>query len=72
MKTKINFTPIPLNDLPSMVGKAIHLSWAYHGTVWILDKVEEDLLYLHTPKTGKKLTASVKDACYTRKYEGVK
>lgn len=27
-----------------------------------------DLIYCHTPKTGKKMVARAEEACYTRRY----
>ena len=59
--------PIPTADLPGMVGKPIHLAWAKRGCVWILNRIEGDLLHLHTPTTKRPTTAKAADACYTRK-----
>jgi hypothetical protein len=61
--------PISPDGLPAMVGKAIHLSWASRGCVWILDRIEGDRLHLHTPKTGRRFVGKASDACYTRQHE---
>jgi hypothetical protein len=65
----MTLVPIPQDDLPRMVGKAIHLRWAKRGCVWVLTKIEGEVLHLRTPKTGRPLTGKAKDACYTRAHE---
>lgn len=63
------YTPITLADLPVMIGRPVHLAWASSAAfVWILDSIEGDTMFLHTPKTGKRITSNVKDAVYTRRY----
>jgi len=60
---------IPPDDLPRIVGQPIHLSWAKKGCVWILSSIEGDTLHLETPKTCRKRTAKVSEACYVRRLE---
>jgi hypothetical protein len=60
---------IPKEELPKMIGKGIHLSWAKPGCIWILDSINGEMLKLHTPMTGKRVEAEAKDALYTRKNE---
>lgn len=62
-------TPIPVDELPEMLGKLIHLSWAHKGCVWRLLKINGDQMELITPRTGRRRFAKVKDACYTRLHE---
>lgn len=67
-----NLVPIPRDELPKMVGKLVHLSWArQNGMVWRLERIVGDVIYLRTPSTGKPLTARAGEACYTRKNEPV-
>lgn len=67
-----NLVPIPRNELPKMVGKLVHLSWARsNGMVWRLERIEGDLIHLRTPSTGKPLTARAEEACYTRAHEPI-
>lgn len=66
---KRKFQPIPREKLPEMIGKRIHLSWAYHGITWILDKILGETMYLHTASSGKRLQSHTKFAQYCRRYE---
>lgn len=66
MKPTTPLVPIPLADLPTMLGRPIHLAWANPACVWILKKIEDDLIFVETPRTGKLLCAHTYDACYTR------
>ena len=61
--------PIKRDELPDFIGKHVHVSWASHGCVWVLDKVENGIAFLRTPKTGKKLEAPVGSLRKTRKHE---
>ena len=66
-----NFIPIPYEDLPSMIGKTIHLSWAAKGARWNLDSIEGTKIHLHARRSKAKLIANASDACYTRRNEPV-
>lgn len=60
------YTRIPVEKLPEMVGKQVHLGWASKpGFVWNLEKIEGNRLHLITPKTRKRITSSIHDAYYT-------
>lgn len=61
--------PIPVDKLPRMIGRPIHLAWANPACVWILASLEGERMMLRTPKTGKILYANAKDACYSRYWE---
>lgn len=61
--------PISREDLPRMVGKQIHLSWARNGCVWQLMSIEGDKIHLRTPSTWRPRIADAKDACYIRLHE---
>ena len=63
------FIPIPADNLPAMVGKPIHFSWAKNGCVWILRRIEGDKLHCYTPKSLKPFVGNAADACYTRRHE---
>lgn len=64
------YAPIPPEGLSDMIGQCIHLAWATGpGFVWVLDRVEGDKIFLHTPTTGKPLIAKAKDAYYSRKWQ---
>lgn len=52
-----------------MIGKGIHLSWAKNGCIWILQKIDGEVMHLITPSSGKKRIDHIKNACYTRKHE---
>lgn len=64
----MNRKQIPKEDLPSFIGKGVHLKWAAKGAIWILISIEGDKVNLKTPKTSKKLVADVSDVCYTNKH----
>ena len=61
--------PIPAAELPEMIGKGIHLSWANKGCIWILDRIEGDTLHMHTPRSKKRFVGKAADARYVRQYE---
>jgi hypothetical protein len=61
--------PIPVDELPEMLGRPIHLAWANPACVWILVSLEGERMMLRTPKTKKTLYAQAKDACYSRYWE---
>lgn len=64
------YAPIPYSELESMIGQCIHLGWSTGpGFVWVLDRIEDDKVFLHTPTTGKPLIAKAKDAYYSRKWQ---
>lgn len=60
---------IPQEILPTMIGSKIHLSWAKTGCVWVLDRIDGEKIYVHTPQTGRKYIYKAKDACYIRRNE---
>lgn len=61
-------TPIPLADVPNMIGKRVHAAWAKWGCNWVLKSVDGDMAILETPTTGKVLKTKVSDLVYTKKY----
>lgn len=63
------YAPIPLDALPAMIGKPVHLSWARPGCHWILDAIDADTLLLRTPKSGRRITAKAADARYVRRFQ---
>lgn len=71
-QTSANCTPIPYDLLPTMIGKPIHISWAWRGTVWILRKIDGTTITIQTPKTGKTRTAKAGEACYVNRYDPTK
>jgi hypothetical protein len=68
-QTRAPLVPIPVEDLPNMINRPIHLAWADPGCVWILVSVEGEKMTLRTPKTGRVRVSPVKDACYSRYWE---
>ena len=59
---------IPEDDLPNMINKQVHVSWARKGCVWNLLKVEGVLATLKTPKTHKVITTHINNLLYIRKH----
>lgn len=62
--------PIPKEDIPNMIGKRVHASWAKWGCNWTLKSVEGDVAILVTPVTGKTIRTKVSDLVYTKRYSG--
>ena len=61
--------PIPAHKLEEMIDQPIHLSWVNRGCVWILKAIDDDRIFLETPKTKKTRWAKAADACYVRRLE---
>ena len=48
-------------------GQLVHVSWAKAGCVWRVDEImDEDRVWLVTPKTGKRMMALKKDLLHIR------
>jgi hypothetical protein len=52
-----------------MIGKPIHLAGARPGCVWILERIEGDVMLLRTPKTRRPFSAKADRALYVRRLE---
>lgn len=68
MGGKLERKRIELADLPRMIGKGVHVSWAAKACIWQLKAVEGETAVLITPKTRKRITTSIYNLQYIRKH----
>jgi hypothetical protein len=64
-----DFVPIPDAVLETWVGKKLHLSRSYTGTVWKLIGLQGNWMLLETPSTRRKMKALRTRAQYLRQDE---
>lgn len=52
-------------DTPQ-IGKSYHLSWAKHGCVWKLLRIDGNTCTMQTPKTRKEIKTDISHLRHTR------